>query len=174
MAQKRRFRFDQNNDGIVSNELLMYMHASGYMNASGRLGVSEPIRPTGSTQNSQTTTPILDPTTTAPAAPSTTTTTGTNIDSNTVVSPTTFQPATNTTIADRPIRTTLPDGSTVTITSPAGVSQSAPIFGGGFGGGSSDSSESTNNVVETKKKNTLFPWLLLATGVFLIVKQPLK
>lgn len=47
--------------------------------------------------------------------------------------------------------------------------------GGGFGGGGGMPSgeEDKKDAVAPKKKH-IFPWLLIATGVFMIVKQPLK
>lgn len=164
----RRFRFDDRNDQVVSNELMMYMYASGKFQA--------PLMPQTQLATAPTS-PVMSPTNT-PVAPAPTTSTTT--DPSTIVSPTQQTVAQPVLQVGLPPR--LPDGSQVVITTPTGVSSAIPLVspvlplsGGGFGGGmGSSSGAETKELVTTKKKSNLFPWLLLATGVFLIVKQPLK
>lgn len=59
---------------------------------------------------------------------------------------------------------------------PNGTTVSAPLaggFGGGFGGGGGYAEEDSR-MAEVKKKSNLFPWLLIAAGIYIIVKNPIK
>jgi hypothetical protein len=58
--------------------------------------------------------------------------------------------------------------------SPLAASVVGSIGGGGFGGGGYSEEENTSKIVQTKPKKHFFPWILIAAGVFMIVKQPLK
>lgn len=60
------------------------------------------------------------------------------------------------------------------VTAPTGE---APKSGGGFGGGGGGGimeSDQKSGTLPQKKKSNFFPWLLIATGIYMIVKQPLK
>lgn len=151
---KKRYSFptELQSEGI-SNELAMYCMAAGKVTGASLIDpqpISSPATPTGT---------VKDPLTQASL-------------SETQLA----QPSNNITI---PAEIKLPTGTTTVTQTPTGIVAITPVpaiggFGGGFGVPSSGPSKDESVAsIEVKSKNSIiFPLLLIATGIYIIVKKP--